>query len=99
MIRETITIGKTLWLALRKQLTGNYGSLDFDCEVLLLNDPKIHIVACADGDMVNVTITYNPLDIALDIRRSHDGNRREHSSRSKRVLNAPLGKLNIFNNY
>lgn len=50
MIRETLVVRKTLWLALRKQLIGDYGNLDFECEVLLLNDPpKIHIVACATG--------------------------------------------------
>ena len=90
MIRETLVIRKTLWLALRKQLTGDYGNLDFECEVLLLNDPKIHIVACADGDVVNVTITYNPLDIALDIRKSHETSGHRHSLRSKKVVNAPL---------
>ncbi|ADY01789.1 MAG: hypothetical protein ACP5GZ_05935 [Vulcanisaeta sp.] len=90
MIRETIVIRKTLWLALRKQLTGDYGNLDFDCEVLLINDPKIHIVACTDGDAVNVTITYNPLDIALDIKKTRERGKREHSPRSKRVVNAPL---------
>ncbi len=73
MIRETLVVRKTLWLALRKQLIGDYGNLDFECEVLLLNDPpKIHIVACATGDVVNVTITYNPLDIALDIRKTRE---------------------------
>ena len=83
-------IRKTLWLALRKQLTGDYGNLDFECEVLLLNDPKIHIVACADGDVVNVTITYNPLDIALDIRKSREKGGHRHSLRSRKVVNAPL---------
>ncbi|GAB6947602.1 hypothetical protein JCM16161A_17320 [Vulcanisaeta sp. JCM 16161] len=90
MIRETIVIRKTLWLALRKQLTGEYGNLDFECEVLLLNDPKIHIVACADGDVVNVTMTYNPLDIALDIKKTHERGRRERSLRSRKVMNVPL---------
>ncbi|WP_054842768.1 hypothetical protein [Vulcanisaeta distributa] len=90
MIRETLVIRKTLWLALRRQLTGDYGNLDFECEVLLLNDPKMHIVACADGDVVNVTITYNPLDIALDIRKTRERGRRERPLRSKKAINVPL---------
>ncbi len=85
-----MVIRKTLWLALRRQLTGDYGNLDFECEVLLLNDPKMHIVACADGDVVNVTITYNPLDIALDIRKTRERGRRERPLRSKKAINVPL---------
>ncbi|ADN50131.1 hypothetical protein [Vulcanisaeta distributa] len=90
MIRETLVVRKTLWLALRKQLIGDYGNLDFECEILLLNDPKIHIVACADGDVVNVTITYNPLDIALDIRKTRERGRRGRPLRGKKAINVPL---------
>jgi hypothetical protein len=87
MIRETVVMRRMLWLALRKQLIGDYGNLDTDCEVLLLKDPIIHIVACADDDYVNVTITYNPLDIVTDIRKSQ-----KTRARSKYVLDVPLHK-------
>ncbi len=91
MIRETITIKRTLWLALKKHLMDNYGDLDFNCEVLLLEDPKIHIVACVDGDNVNLTITYNPLEIALDIKKSHESIKRarEITDLGKKI-NVPL---------
>jgi len=49
-----------LWLVLKKFLTGDYGKLDVNCEIILLKEPSIHIVACSDGSYVNVTITYNP---------------------------------------
>ncbi len=92
MIRETLVVRKTLWLALRKQLIGDYGNLDFECEVLLLNDPQDSHCACADGgDVVNVTITYNPLDIALDIRKTRErGGRRGRPLRGKKAINVPL---------
>ena len=90
MIRETITIKKTLWLALRKQLTGEYGNIDLDCEIILLKEPRIHITACADGDNVNVTITYNPLEIVLDIRRAQQKRRRRKMPRREMALDVPL---------
>ena len=93
MIRETVVIRRTLWLALRKQLIGDYGDLSLECEVLLLNDPKMHIVACADGEFVKLTITYNPLDVALDIRKFHEKNEPGHSSRNVKVISIPLHKL------
>jgi hypothetical protein len=74
-----------LWLALKKFLIGDYGNLDVNCEIILLKEPSIHIVACSDGDYVNVTITYNPLDIVTDIRRS-----RIIKARNRHVLNVPL---------
>ena len=84
-------IRKTLWLALRKQLTGDYGNPSLECEVLLLNDPKMHIVACAYGDVVHVTITYNPLDIALGVRKSREKGGSRYSLRGGEVVNLPLG--------
>lgn len=85
MIRETIVIRRTLWLALRKQLIGDYGNINTDCEILLLKDPNIHMVACTDGDYVHLTITYNPLDIIMDIRKSQKA-----KIGSKHTLNVPL---------
>ncbi|WP_054853778.1 hypothetical protein [Vulcanisaeta distributa] len=95
MIRETIVISKTLWMALKKQLIGDYNgneyhSLNYNCEVILINNPKMHIVACANDDVVNVTITYNPLDVALDIRRSRERGGRRYSTRSRRIVHMPL---------
>ncbi len=85
-----MVIRKTLWLALRKQLIGDYGDLKHECEILLLNDPKIHIVACADGDFVHLTITYDPLDVALDIRKFHERSGRRHSLWSEKAVIVPL---------
>ncbi|BDR92283.1 hypothetical protein [Vulcanisaeta souniana] len=91
MIRETITIKRALWLALKKQLIGDYGNLDFNCEALLLEDPKIHIVACADGDNVNLTITFNPLEIALDLKKSRENAKRIHEIADLgKKINVPL---------
>ncbi len=83
-------MSRILWLALRKQLIGDYGSQESDCEVLLLNNPKIHIVACADGDTVRVTITYNPLDIVLNIRRSRARARHKRTLMGSNVIAMPL---------
>lgn len=70
MIIERVRMRRILWLAIRKQLLGDYGDLNNKCEAILLNNPRLYIVVCIDEEdeeYVRLTIKYNPLDVAKDV--------------------------------
>lgn len=93
MTVETLRIRRELWLALRKQLLNDYGDLDNECEAILLTDPRLYIIACIDDEdpeYEELTIKYNPLDIALDLYLDrHYGGKLSSKGRNRRPLAMP----------
>jgi hypothetical protein len=69
MIREEVVIRRLTWLALRSRL-GEPTTLDRDCEVFIIKEPRVHIRACVDGEWVRLVITYEPLEVVAWARRT-----------------------------
>jgi hypothetical protein len=69
MIREEVVIRRLTWLALRSVLGTPYRVYN-NCELVLIQEPRVHIRACVDGEWVRLVITYEPLEVVGWARRT-----------------------------
>ncbi len=69
MIREEVVIRRLMWLALRSRLGTPY-RVHNNCELVLIQEPRVHIRACTEGEWVRLVITYEPLEVVTWARRT-----------------------------